>query len=765
MEKRSETFGRLLKAGLNSIATIEGKTGPALDDEIGTIIHLAGPSLQRYRAGAIPEQHVVAVFAEACVTHGLMGRVWLERFLTAARYPSYEARALAGKLFPENTKSSRTPTIRPNLPPPTYGHFVMRREAFDAVLDGLRGELPATMIISLGGMGKTSLARAVAGVCLDARAGAPRFAAVVWASDQDRPGTTNLSTVLDTIARVLDHPGLAGLAHADKQREIEQLLRAQATLLVIDNAETISDAALLEWLARLPAPSKTLVTSRVVLPALGGACLVDLAPMDLRESRELVATWVERGRLRTVRGAVDQLLPVTMLAGGNPKAIELALGLVERRPLEEVLEGLASASIADLFDALFARAWALLDAAAQRVLLAMPLFPSSASAAALGYVADLPPGAFGRAADQLADLSLLDIERADFLSPPRYAVHPLVRAFAGARLSAAAEGAELRERWLSWCVDLASAVGFCWDDLDRLDQLDAEHETVQAALVWAEQHGRDREVILLVEGVRYYYNVRGFWEANLLHNNARRVAAAQRLADRDNHVLGLAHQVEILSKQGQVEAATATLEQLRAVGVEAYAARLAAVGGTATMEGAVLSDDAAFEYGHALGLHARALGGLAAAEAQWRSLLPLAAELGGQKHVVNRRWLATVLQQQGKQDEARALYTAALADARQINDTRSVTGNTLKLAAIALAQGDVGAADSALAECQAVATRHRDQRRLAEYYRLHGQLYSARGDMAAARAEREAAVALFTRMGMRREAEETRAELDQGECS
>src|SRR5262249_27896914 len=135
----------------------------------------------------------------------------------------------------------------------------------------------------------------------------------------------------------------------------------------------------------------------------------------------------------------------------------------------------------------------------------------------------------------------------------RYAVHPLVRAFAGARLAAAVDGAELRERWLGWCVDLAGAVGFCWDELDRLDQLDTEHATIQAALEWAEQHGRDRETIALVEGVRYYYNVRGFWEANLLHNNARRVAAAQRLGDRDNVVLGLAHQVEILSKQGRIE--------------------------------------------------------------------------------------------------------------------------------------------------------------------------------------------------------------------
>jgi tetratricopeptide (TPR) repeat protein len=760
MTQRSDTFGRLLKAGLNSIASIEGKTGPTVDEEIGALLGLAGTSLQRYRAGAIPEQRGVAVLAEQCIVRGLMGRAWLERVLKAAQYPPFEARALAARLFPEAVPpATHKPSVRINLPPPSYARFVMRRAAFDAVLAGLRGNLSATSVVSLGGMGKTSLARAVAGACLEGREDAPRFAAVAWASDQDRPGTTNLSTLLDLIARVLDHPGVAGMAHSDKLAAVDQLLREQPMLIVVDNAETISDGALLEWLARLPAPSKALVTSRVVLPALANACLVELEPMDLRESRELLAIWLEHSRLRMLPDALDQLSPITLLAGGNPKAIELALGLVQRRSLGKVLEGLASASIDELFDALFARAWLLLDASARRVLLAMPLFPASAPAAALGFVADLPPGAVQRVADQLADLSLLDVARTDLLSPPRYAVHPLVRAFASARLLESAEAATLRARWLAWCSDLAASVGFCWDDLDRLDTLDAEHETLQAALEWAEANGHDAEVLALVEGLRYFYNVRGFWDEARLRNNVRRVAAARRLGDRDEEVLGLAHQAEILSKQGRLDEASVLLDQLRATGEAGYAARLAQPQGEA-VDTAALSDDAAFEYGHALGLYARAVGDLAGAEAQWRALLPLAEELGGQKYVVNRRWLATVLLQQGRRDEAQALYAAALADARRINDTRSITGNTLKLAAIALDQGDLEVAARALAECRAVATRYQDRRRLAECHRLFGRLYAVQGDSVAARVQWEQAADLFTRMGMQREAAELAAEID-----
>jgi len=96
----------------------------------------------------------------------------------------------------------------------------------------------------MGGNGKTSLAREVAFQCLQDEGHAPRFDAVVLVSDKDNPGTTNHSTVLDTIARTLGYPGFTQLAHDEKQYEVEHMLRRQKVLLIIDNAETITDGAL-----------------------------------------------------------------------------------------------------------------------------------------------------------------------------------------------------------------------------------------------------------------------------------------------------------------------------------------------------------------------------------------------------------------------------------------------------------------------------------------------------------------------------------------
>lgn len=761
MDKRSEKFGRLLRAGMAAVAAIEGKTQQAIEADLGTLIGVVGATMQRYKTGHIPpDQGSVERLAEAGVRRGLLGQLWLERLLEAARYPAYEARALAARLFPP-PPSSQPRASQPNLPPPTYARFVMRSATYAALLTGLRSNLSATLVVSLGGMGKTSLARAAAGDCLEGHVPGLHFASAVWVSDKDHPGTTNLSTTLAEIARVLDYPGLAGLPFAERLREVEGLLRCQPVLLVVDNAETISDTALLDWLARLPGPSRALITSRFAIPALAQAYLVELGPMSEDETRALIAERLPRSRLRGLASAVEQFLPLAAAVGGNPKAAELALGLLQHRALPEVLTDLAGAR-AQLFDELFARAWDLLDGAARRVLLAVPLFPSSAAAEALAYCADLPATAFQRSADQLAGLSLLDLERADLDGPPRYNAHPLVRAYAQARLAElpGPEQERLRERWLGWCADLAGMVGFCWDDLDRLDRLDSEHTTIQVAIAWATEHGHDEQVLALVEGVRYYYNVRGLWGEEELRNLELRAAAARRLGDRENELLTLAHRVEILSKQGRP--AVALIGRLDQLGAELYherrLARAAEERGAAAPES--LADTAAFEYGHALALYERAQGDLAAAAAHWSRLLDLSRALGGQKYVVNRRWLATALLQQGQLAEARALYVASLNDARHINDLRSVTGNTLKLAALDLRDGDLAAVAAELADCAAIARRYRDRRRLAECHALTAQLLARRGDAAGAAAELALALDHFERLGMRHEMIEAGVAID-----
>jgi tetratricopeptide (TPR) repeat protein len=737
-------FGRLLKAGISSIANIEGTTAPVVEDDLGHQIGLAGYTIQRYKAGNLPpDVRTVQILAEACVRRGLLGRPWLERFLYTAQYPAPDS--VLDQLCPAAPARPRVPRVYENLPAPTYSQFVMREQTFAEVVDGLKQRSAVVLVVGLGGNGKTSLVREVAWHCLAGTGDAPRFDAAVWVSDHDRPGTTNQSIVLDEIARTLDYPGFTQFAHEEKQREVEQLLKRQKILLIVDNFETITDGALLAWLLRLPEPSKALITTRTRQRDFWSCWLVELRGMSEREAQQLIVQRLRALRLDHFIGDLASFEPLIAVTGGNPKALEIALGLIKysHRALPQIVDDLAAGRDA-LFDDLFAHAWSLLDEPARRMLMALTLFPASASGQALSATADVQTYAFDRALERLADLGLIDVQQLDLNRPPRYTLHPLVRAFAAAQLAEQPSVAEhARDRWVAWYLQLADQVGFCWNDLGRLELLDSEHETMQAAISWTFEHKRYAEAIRLIEGVRYYYNVRGLWDERLSINRMR-AEAARRLGDCANQALALAHHVEIRSKQGNLAEAQACLAQLEAV-----------------VRDAQLPDDVTFEVQHARALYARAQGELALAEQHWRELLDLSAQQGGQKYVVNRRWLATCLAEQGRLAEAQPLYQASLRDAIQIGDQRSITGNTIKLAAINIEQGQLERAEVDLNACYATAQQYHDRRRMGEIQRLLARIDTLRGDLPVAHAALTSAADLFERMGMRRELDEAQEALQQ----
>jgi tetratricopeptide (TPR) repeat protein len=221
-------------------------------------------------------------------------------------------------------------------------------------------------------------------------------------------------------------------------------------------------------------------------------------------------------------------------------------------------------------------------------------------------------------------------------------------------------------------------------------------------------------------------------------------SAARRTGDRANEALALAHHVEIRSKQGSMDEAASYLAQLEEIA-----------------QAGDLPGEVAFEVQHARALYARARGELATAQQIWRQLLDLSAQLGGQQYVVNRRWLAVCQYQQGAIAEAQQLFRDSLRDAARIGDQRSVIGNTLRLAAIDLDQGDIEGAASALAECRVIAEHLQDRRRLAEFHRLSARLHTMRGDHPAAREALAAASDLFERLGMWHEVDEIREEQEQ----
>ncbi|MBP1466176.1 helix-turn-helix domain-containing protein [Candidatus Chloroploca sp. M-50] len=743
MRNRSETFGRLLKGAINSIATYEGKTAPIIEEELAEQVGLAGSAIQRYKAGSLPpDPRTIEIIAEAAVRRGLFSREWLQRFLHAARY--HQADQLLDRLCPLGPARPRPPRVYQNLPAPTYSQFVMRAEAFAEVLDGLSKRSAAVIIVGLGGNGKTSLAREVADACLKDENSPARFDAAVWVSDKDRPGTTNLSIVLDEIARTLDYPGFTQFEHDEKRREVEQLLRRQRVLVCLDNVETITDGALLSWLLNLPEPSKTLITTREYRREYRrGGWPVELRGMSDSEAWQLIHERACLLKIDQLIGAPDQVEPLLAATGGNPKALTITLGLLkyERRPLQQVVDDLYAAR-GELFADLFDRAWSLLDEAARRVLLVATFFPTNASAEALSASADVQGFAFDRAVERLADLALLDVQQDDLNHPPRYTIHPLVHAFAMAHLAdQPLFERDARERWVSWCVTLALQVGHCPHEVEKLSLLDLEHETTFWAMKWAYHNRCYEDVLQLGHGSMYYYYVKGLWD-KWFDANLMRLEAVRKIENFIEEVRALAYQVQMLSRQGKISEATEFRQALEH-----------------RIHNRPLSGDTFFLVHHCLGAYALAIDDVKAAEMSWRRILAEPEQLSHYRSVTSRQWVGLCLYYQGQKQAARALFQEALHEAVVHNYGRYMLFNQIRLAALELDEENIDRAEQALEQSVRLARHYHDREQLAYALRLTSRLCAMQENTHAAKAALAEAIDLFERIGLRRDLAEAREEL------
>jgi tetratricopeptide (TPR) repeat protein len=754
--KISEEFGRLLSGAINSIATYEGKTAPAVEEELGGLVGVTSASIQRYKSGRLPpEPRAMRVFAEAAVRRAFLDRRWLVKFLHAADYPNPDA--LLDALCPASPGRQMAERVLHNLPAPAYPRFIMREQPFREVIEALHQRAAVVVLSSLGGMGKTSLAREVASRCLESAppggappSGAPadgldvpRFDGAVWVSDAERPGATTLAAVLDEIAHTLGYSGYAGYGPDEKRREVEQLLRRMRVLVVVDNFETVTDPALLAWLLKLPEPSKALITTREYRREFRrGAWPVEVRGMSEEEAHAFIAQRLHVLHMDRAAEDIRSFGPLLEVTGGNPLAIEMALGCLkrERRPLQEVVDDLRGARV-DLFTELFQRSWALLDEAARRVLLSAALFAASADPDALAATADVRGATFIRAVERLTDLAYLDVLQPDLNQPARYALHPLVRSFADRELAGDRPFEEsARPRWLNWHIHLASQVGYCRNNLSRLELLDPERGMLHTVLDWAVRHGRHAKVLALADGCGFYCYVRGLMNRQPDVNLAG-AEAARALGLPLEEALHLSHHVQRLARAGNFAGVEAVLPRLRAL-VAAHPLR----------------GESAVAYHHGLATYCLAQGRADEAEREWRGLLADSAP-DDSSRLVTVRWLAACLRQKGQPAEARALLESALASAGPQANQRAVISLQLALAQVCLDQGDMPGAEARLADARAGVERGAVERHVPDVRMVEGRLCALRGDLAGARAAFAEAADRLERIGLRRELEEARQAL------
>ena len=559
-----DLFAPKLRAAVAAIAAHEQKKTDAVDREFADLIGVAVQTFRNYKSGKhniLISEKEIELLARKSAKRGQFNRIWLRSFL---RYSGYKGN-IDRMLDDIATMPYKVEHPFDNMPSAPYHEFVMRKQPYSEIVKGLSQRSAAVVVTSLGGMGKTSLVHEIAYRCIAGYREVPQFDAIVWISDFHREGTTNLSVVLNTIAETLKARHLKLLRSDEKKLEVDNLLRAYKTLVVIDNFETIHDDTLLEWLIQLPEPSKALITSREYCREFRQNMYhIELRGMTDEEALGLIRMQLRNKNILKHMCDFEYFEALVEATGGNPKAIELATGHLNRHRIQDVIDDLHKAQ-GEVFDYIFRKNWSFMSEPEKRLLLAMPLFTVSASELALSASADLYGIAFQEVIESLANLSLVDVVRKRMSSPPRYAIHALVRSFAQSKEQELLDIHEqTRMRWVKWYVSLANEVGQPWDQLERLKKLDSEKHTIYEVMQWSLKNGYFEDVYKLARGTRYYYFVRGRWDRRL-EVDEMHIQAAYKASNSIEEIKALSHYLYIACRRkelGDVQPEVNRLQQL-----------------------------------------------------------------------------------------------------------------------------------------------------------------------------------------------------------
>ena len=466
-------------------------------------------------------------------------------------------------VIPVTPPEPQVPTIPNNLPP--RGEFIGREKEKARVREALASRWPLICIDGIGGIGKTALALEVAGECLRASKGEipadsiPTFDGFIWTTAKDRE--LALNDVLDAIARTLDYPGIAQQPLDEKQESVRKLLQTKPYLLIVDNFETITDNAVRDFLLRLPEPSKALITSRE--QKLRQAWAVSLKGLEQTEALTLIRSEGRRLGLAAVeRGEERVLLHLYQATGGAPLAIKWAVGQIKQKgqSLDTVLAALHEAR-GDIFEQVFARSWSLLTDNARRILIVMPIFAASASRAAIEAASDVHHYALDEALGQLVEMWLVEATDELEADKRRYSIHPLPRAFAGARLGEdKGWEREARRKAAAYFYDFAVKYGG-WGKLDTFPRLKEELADQLATVDWYYQNCEWQKVVQLVMEMTHFLGTYGYWTERVVRGRyaleaARRLADKRALAWLNLNTLGW-----IYLKRGDYEEARSCVEE------------------------------------------------------------------------------------------------------------------------------------------------------------------------------------------------------------
>ena len=360
-----------------------------------------------------------------------------------------------------------------------------RKGILSQTMDALIAGEKLVVLTGQGGIGKTAIAAEAA------RRLAWRYpGGVFWrsAADAERFG---LNELLDAFANVFGWEFRALPLDAKMDRVLSYLRNFDtASLLIVDNAETVKDTNLWRFLESIPLPSAALVTTRISLRREGKE--IHILEMETSEAVRLFTIEARRRSLRwgehLSKNDLDCLNEITSIMHGHPLAIKLIAAMVGSRSLASIRDELKRNPPKEVLDR-FDISYADLTESQKMLLGSMAIFSDSVTDHAIGNVC-LENGQEGTSnwKEDLGELVRRSfVDRIEIAAQDesgkdvmlhRYRLHPLMRQYAKAKAG---------DHVLTFLRAKATMhfLGYAQHFRKNIDMLELERENILFGMDWA----------------------------------------------------------------------------------------------------------------------------------------------------------------------------------------------------------------------------------------------------------------------------------------
>ncbi len=296
-------------------------------------------------------------------------------------------------------------------------------------------------IIGMGGVGKTSLADAIARQIIQRRlvynigwvSARQQIFTLVGESKTVAPAALKAEDLIDQLIQQLIPNPPQTLSVKERQVFLKKQLKQHPHLIVIDNLETVQDVeALIPTLHSLANPGKFLLTSRQSLHYEAGVYHFPLPELSRANALKLMRYEIETRNLFHLHPADDATLTrIYQSVGGNHLAIRLVLGQSRVFPLDAILKDLHAArnqSAEALYDYIYRQSWDSLDEPTRSLFLTMLLVIDKGERLEnLAEISGLDYAVIHASLRQLIDLNLVN-SGGDY-QERHYSIHNLTRTF------------------------------------------------------------------------------------------------------------------------------------------------------------------------------------------------------------------------------------------------------------------------------------------------------------------------------------------------